>query len=133
MQGRRQGAWGLARAGRHADAQRILRRMVEAATHFEYRLPEVFAGFARGRTPMPVAYPTASVPQAWAAGTPVLLLRVLLGLEPDRAAGMLRVRPDELPSWLGSLSLDGIRAYGKRWTLRVEDRRASVSSDMLEL
>ena len=39
---------------------------------------------ARRDTPFPVAYPTASRPQAWAAGAPVLLLRVLLGLEPDR-------------------------------------------------
>ena len=31
-----------------------------------------------------IAYPTAARPQAWAAGTPVLLLQLLLGLQPDR-------------------------------------------------
>ncbi|HZC74649.1 MAG TPA: glycogen debranching N-terminal domain-containing protein, partial [Gaiellaceae bacterium] len=76
-------AWGLARSGRPQDAARILRAMVEAAAHFDYRLPEVFAGFARDETPFPVVYPTASSPQAWAAATPVLLLQVVLGLVPD--------------------------------------------------
>ncbi|HKB94665.1 MAG TPA: glycogen debranching N-terminal domain-containing protein, partial [Gaiellaceae bacterium] len=63
-------AWGLARSGRSHDAERILRATIEAAAHFEYRLPEVFAGFPRHRTRFPVVYPTASSPQAWAAGTP---------------------------------------------------------------
>ena len=59
--------------------------MLEAARFFDGGLPEVFAGLPRRDTPFPVAYPTASRPQAWAAGAPVLLLRVLLGLEPDPA------------------------------------------------
>ena len=61
-------AAGLARYGRWAEAHRIVRRMLEAAEHFDYQLPEVFAGFARTETPFPIAYPTAARPQAWAAG-----------------------------------------------------------------
>jgi glycogen debranching enzyme len=57
---------------------------LEAARHFDYRLPEVFVGDTRETTGVPVAYPTACSPQAWASGTPLLLLRVLLGLEPTR-------------------------------------------------
>ncbi len=57
--------------------------ILDAATYFRYRLPEVFAGYERDLTNFPVEYPTASSPQAWATGTPLLLLRVLLGLEPD--------------------------------------------------
>jgi hypothetical protein len=88
-------AWGLARSGRPHGAARILRAMVEAAAHFDYRLPEVFAGFARDHTRFPVVYPTASSPQAWAAATPVLLLQAVLGLAPDRAERVLR---SEAPS-----------------------------------
>ena len=77
-------AAGLARYGRWEEALRIVRRMLEAAAFFDYELPEVFAGLPRGATPFPIAYPTAARPQAWAAGTPVLLLQVLLGLAPDR-------------------------------------------------
>ena len=83
-------AWGLARYERWPEAQRIMRRTFEAAGHFGHQLPEVFAGFARSDTPFPIAYPTATRPQAWAAGTPVLLLRLLLGLEPNPERGTLR-------------------------------------------
>ena len=57
--------------------------MLAAAPHFEHRLPEVFAGFSRQLTSVPVAFPTASRPQAWAAGAALLLLTTLLELEPD--------------------------------------------------
>jgi glycogen debranching enzyme len=122
--------WGLARYGRWAEAQRIIRRMLEAAAHFGYQLPEVFAGFSRSETPFPIAYPTATRPQAWAAGTPVLLLRVLLGLEPRRHRHVLESSaPAEIPSWAGAIRLSGVRAYGKSWDVRLEDGRVSVGRE----
>jgi glycogen debranching enzyme len=119
-------AWGLGRAGRGGDVELIVRRTIEAAAHFDHRLPEVFAGFARRRTGVPVEYPTASRPQAWAAGTPVLLLRVLLGLEPNRELGVLEARACDLPEWCEGLVLTNVRALGRSWTVRVEDGAASV-------
>ena len=85
-------AHGLSLRGESDAALRILRSMLEAARFFDGGLPEVFAGLPRRDTPFPVAYPTASRPQAWAAGAPVLLLRVLLGLEPDPVERTLAVR-----------------------------------------
>ena len=120
-------AWGLARYGRWAEAQRIVRRMLEAAAHFGHQLPEVFAGFSRGETPFPIPYPTAARPQAWAAGAPVLLARVLLGLEPERARNVLTtVAPPEIPSWAGSARLAGVRAFDRSWDVRLEDGRVEV-------
>jgi glycogen debranching enzyme len=113
-------AWGLARSGRRHDAARILQATVEAASHFDYRLPEVFAGFARSDTRFPVAYPTASSPQAWAAGAPVLLLQLALGLVPDRKKRVLRSEAEAVPECLEGLALEGIQAFGQRWTVRVE-------------
>jgi glycogen debranching enzyme len=78
-------AAGLARYGHHDAAAQIAAAMFAAAPYFEYRLPEVFAGFPRAVTSIPVAYPTASRPQAWSAATPLLLLTTLLGLEPGWA------------------------------------------------
>jgi len=119
-------AWGLARHGHVEAARRIARALIEAAGHFEWSLPEVFAGFARTETPFPIAYPTAARPQAWAAGTPILLVRVLLGLEPDRPHQRLfTTLDDELPSWLDGLRLEGVRAFGRSWTVGVE--RGSVT------
>ena len=114
-------AWGLARSGRWPEAQRIIRRMLNATVYFDHSLPEVFAGFSRTDTPFPIAYPTATRPQAWAAGTPVLLLQLLLGLEPDyRRHTLVSKGPGELPSWAGSLKLSGVRAFGKSWDVRLD-------------
>jgi glycogen debranching enzyme len=120
-------AWGLARHERWAETQRIVRRLFSVARHFRYQLPEVFAGLGRSETPFPIDYPTAARPQAWAAAAPVLLLRVLLGLEPDREHQTLNsMAPSELPSWVGSLRLSGVRAFERHWDVRVEDGRVTV-------
>ena len=120
------GAWGLARHGHVEASRRVARALIEAAGHFGWSLPEVFAGFPRTETPFPIAYPTAARPQAWAAGTPILLVRVLLGLEPDRAhQRLVTTLEDELPSWLDGLRLEGVRAFGRTWTVSVE--RGSVT------
>jgi glycogen debranching enzyme len=119
-------AWGLVRNGRAQDAARILDAMVDAAAEFAYRLPEVFAGFARDETAFPVEYPTASSPQAWAAATPVLLLQIVLGLVPDRAARVLRSEAQSVPEALEGLTLTGVHAFGTRWVVHVEDGAVSV-------
>jgi glycogen debranching enzyme len=77
---------GLARYGHHQAAGQIASATLAAAPYFEHRLPEVFAGFPRASTSVPVAFPTASRPQAWAAGTPLLLLTTLLDLQPGATA-----------------------------------------------
>lgn len=76
-------AAGLARYGHHHEARTIATAILNAAPAFEHRLPEVFAGFPSALTSVPVAFPTASRPQAWAAGAPLLLLSTILGLQPE--------------------------------------------------
>jgi glycogen debranching enzyme len=120
-------AWGLARYARWAEAHRICRRMLNAGGHFDHQLPEVFAGLPRAETPFPIAYPTAARPQAWAAGAPVLLLQLLLGIQPDRRQNHLRsLLPLELPTWVGTLRLSGIRAFDKVWDVEIEDAMVQV-------
>jgi len=102
-------AAGLARYGYREEAGRIAMAILEAATYFDYRLPEVFAGYRRDLTRFPVEYPTASSPQAWATGAPLLFLRAILGLEP--AGDFLTVDP-LLPDNLGRLAL---RDVPGRW------------------
>ena len=120
-------ALGLVRYRRWPEAQRIARRMLEAASHFGYQLPEVFAGLPRAETPFPIPYPTAARPQAWAAGTPVLLLQLLLGLEPDpRLQELVTTAPPELPTWAGSLRLSGVRAFDRLWDVVLEDGTVRV-------
>jgi glycogen debranching enzyme len=113
-------AHGLQRYGFREEASKVALATLEAATFFRYRLPEVFAGYRRGRTSFPVEYPTASSPQAWATGTPLLLLRVLLGLEPD--GDELRSDP-QLPDQIRRLELAAVPG---RWG------RTDVTTQALE-
>jgi len=120
-------AWGLARYARWPEAQRVARRMLEASAYFGHQLPEVFAGLRRSDTPFPIPYPTAARPQAWAAGTPVLLLKLLLGLEPDpRLHTLTTVAPPELPAWTGTVRLTGVRAFDAQWDVKLEEGMVRV-------
>ncbi|MFG1950338.1 glycogen debranching N-terminal domain-containing protein [Micromonospora sp. NPDC048830] len=98
-------AWGLWRYGYRAEAGRIAAGMIDAAEFFHGRLPEAFAGYDRELTRYPVEYPTACSPQAWSTGTPLLLLRVILGLEPD--GDRLLVEP-AVPTSIGRIELHSI-------------------------
>jgi len=103
-------AEGMRRYGHREQASHLALMLIQAAEAFEYRLPEVFAGFARDETGEPVEYPTASRPQAWAAGAPLLALRTALGL--DVVDGTLRIDPHLSQGW-GRVRLDNI-AVGAR-------------------
>lgn len=120
-------AWGLVKYERWPEALRIIHRMLGAANHFDYQLPEVFSGLPRAETPFPIAYPTSARPQAWAAGAPVLMLQTLLGLQPDLSRHVLTsVAPEALPSWLGDIRLSGVHAYGRLWDIHLKDGHTTV-------
>ncbi len=104
-------AEGMRRYGFREQASALALVLLEAADAFAYRLPEVFAGFTRAETGMPVEYPTACRPQAWAAGAPLLALRTLLGL--DMVDGQLHCVP-HLPKAIRELALLGIPVRGRR-------------------
>jgi glycogen debranching enzyme len=98
-------AAGLRRYGYDQEAATIGFAILEAAPYFFGRLPETFAGYSRDLTQYPVEYPTACSPQAWATAAPLLLLRVLLGLEPRD--GDAAVDP-VLPEQISELALRGL-------------------------
>jgi glycogen debranching enzyme len=95
-------AWGLRRYGFKDEAAQIAAGILDAAEFFDGRLPEAFGGYPREQTKYPVQYPTACSPQAWSTGTPLLLLRTMLGLEPH---GEHLVVDPALPQTIGHLEL----------------------------
>ncbi|MGA3489476.1 glycogen debranching N-terminal domain-containing protein [Micromonosporaceae bacterium DT55] len=95
-------AWGLRRYGFLAEAATLAEAILQAAEYFEGRLPEAFGGYGRSLTSVPVRYPTACSPQAWSTGAPLLMLRVLLGLEPQ--GDQLVVNP-AIPERMGRMEL----------------------------
>ena len=105
-------AHGLARYGFRQEANRIILAMLEAARNSEFRLPEAFSGYDRSFARLPVLYPTACSPQAWASGAPQMFLRTMLGL--DARDGQLILDP-QIPEEIGRIRLTGTNAFGKRW------------------
>jgi glycogen debranching enzyme len=104
-------AWGLRRYGFKDEAATIAAGILDAAEFFDGRLPEAFGGYEREQTKYPVQYPTACSPQAWSTGTPLLLLRTMLGLEP---LGEHLVVDPALPAGIGHLELLDIPGRWRR-------------------
>jgi len=98
-------AAGLARYGRHDEAARIARALLDAGPHVGYRLPEALVGSPRSLVEFPVPYPSACSPQAWAAGTALMLVTAVLGL--DLGADSLRTDP-HLPDGVHRLALHDV-------------------------
>ena len=61
-------AEGFRRYGFREQASHLALALIDASAYFDYRLPEVFAGFPRGETGFPVEYPTASRPPGLGGG-----------------------------------------------------------------
>jgi glycogen debranching enzyme len=118
-------AAGLVRYGMVEPAHRVMTGIVAAAAYFGNRLPELFAGFTADEVPFPVRYPTSCSPQAWAAATPLLFLRTMLGFDPDVRAQCLRVSP-AVPEWVGRLAVERIPLMGGRLSIEVLDGTCTV-------
>ena len=101
---------GFRRYGCVEEAMRVMGAIVDAATHFSHeRLPEVFAGFSRDEFAVPVHYPVACHPQAWAAGAVPFMLESVLGLRPDAFNRRLHVSSPVLPAGVQTLSMERLR------------------------
>jgi glycogen debranching enzyme len=111
-------ALGMRRYGFDAEAAALARDISGAASHFLLnQLPELYAGLQRDPTGFPVQYLGANVPQAWAAGTPFMLLQAMLGLQQDAPRGKLYVDP-ALPDWLPDVALTDLRLGRQRFDIR---------------
>jgi glycogen debranching enzyme len=118
---------GIARYDRETAA-RMGRNLFDAATMSGAALPELFAGTERGEGDRPERLEIACSPQAWAAGAPLLVLRSLLGLEPDANGSQLTTVVNDAPAWLAGLKWRGVQALGTRWDVEVgKDLRIHVA------
>lgn len=103
-------AGGFARYGFRAEAAQIFEGLFAAATYLDLRrLPELFCGFPRQRSRGPTFYPVACSPQAWAAVTPLYLIKCCLGMTFDPVAMAVSFHQPAMPAFLDSVELRGIR------------------------
>ena len=125
-------AAGMKRYGFHDQANTLIGRILEAAQQFPgYRLPELFCGFDREDTNVPVPYPVACSPQAWAAGSPLLFTTTMLGLRAHADRRELDVLRPELPSWLRSIRLTNLRVGDGVVDLLFHSWRGTTSAEVL--
>jgi glycogen debranching enzyme len=117
---------GLARYGLYDQARRVASGLLDAATTQGGSLPELFCGLDRSDVELPVGYPTSCQPQAWAAAAPLLMLRSLLGFDPDSRNGVIRVRPRAVPGRWRPLAWRGVRVAGHRLDVMAEGDRIDV-------
>jgi len=102
-------AAGCARYGFTAEALQIAQAMFDASQFMDlHRLPELFCGFARQPSVGPTLYPVACLPQAWASGAVLLLLRACLGLEIDAVDRLVRFHRPVLPDFLEGCIITGL-------------------------
>jgi glycogen debranching enzyme len=121
---------GLSRYGFDTEAQMIARGLLDAAAVGGGRLPELFGGFDRSDIAAPVPYPGACSLQAWASAAPLLLVRAMLGLDPNVPAGLIALRP-RLAREVGRVALHGVLIGGQVVDIDAGGDTAEVSGSEL--
>jgi glycogen debranching enzyme len=113
---------GLARTGHHAAAAALADGLLEAASAFGWRLPELFSGQSRDEVPWPSPYPPSCRPQAWAAAAAGALVQAALGLDVDVPAGMVRMSPalSRTPFPAVPLRVDGLVAGAETFSASID-------------
>jgi glycogen debranching enzyme len=127
-------AAGFRRYGIDEDAGILFESIAHAAITFDnYRLPELFAGFPRKRFGVPVHYPVACHPQAWAAGSVPFLLQTLLGIHAEAFEHRLRVVRPMLPEIAHHVIVRGVRVGDASTDLRFQRTSHGVAVDVLSV
>ncbi len=125
-------AAGFARYGLDTEARKVAGTLLEATVHFrEARLPELFCGFSRDSSPLPVPYPVACSPQAWAAGSLFHLVSSTLGMQPHAREHRLDLVRPSLPDWLPGLRLRSLRVGEALVDVAFAGTNGSVSVEVL--
>jgi glycogen debranching enzyme len=117
-------AAGMYHYGQVEMANRLSMSLLATASRLDNCLPELFGGLSISRYETPVPYPTSCSPQAWASGAPLLLLRAMLGIQPNVPSGCVQLRP-MLPEGL-EIELDGMPLGRGRLSLRARGRAVEV-------
>jgi glycogen debranching enzyme len=114
---------GLGRAGFGEEAASLIDGLLAAAAGFDYRMPELHAGYSSSSTSAPIPYPAACRPQAWSAAAAVAVLATALGLQPRN--GSIAVTP--IPR-MGGIIVEGIR-HGAQSFIVTTDAAGHVDLD----
>jgi glycogen debranching enzyme len=125
-------AAGFARYGLKREAAQILTSMFRASEFFDlHRLPELFCGFPQTSGDGPTVYPVACTPQAWAAGSPYLLLQSCLGMKIDATQSSVHFNRPMLPAYLDEVVMKRLRVGRRQIDIRLQRYSETVGVDVL--
>jgi glycogen debranching enzyme len=111
-------AHGMKIYGYDAEANRVMEMLTLAGAYLrDFRFPELFCGFSRDEAPVPVEYPVACRPQAWASAAPLLMIRTYAGMHAQAPTGALSIVRPRLPDPIVNVEVIGIRVGRSRLDL----------------
>jgi len=124
-------AFGFAHYGLKEEVLKIFGGQFDALRYVEMRLPELFCGFARRISSGPTLYPVACAPQAWASGTPLMLLQACLGLMVDGSHNEIRFERPLLPPFIDDIRIRNLRLGESTIDLLLQRHGRDVVVDIL--
>ena len=117
-------ARGLKRYGFRDEAARVAAAILDSAMLFDdSRIPELFCGFPRTPRHVPVPYPVACRPQAWAAASVFNLVVAMLGLQVDGIAQKAWFVKPALPPSIEWVEITNLAVGAKHAQVRLERTR----------
>jgi len=123
---------GLKRYGFEHELNELTTALYECCRSFDYyRLPELLCGVPRTTHSAPVRYPCACRPQAWAAGSLLLLLQAILGVIPNAPRKELKIVRPKLPYWLEQVEVRNLRVGDSIIDLLFERHRGQTKVSVL--
>ncbi len=125
---------GFKRYGEEGRLQTLISGFYDAVRHFpDLRVPELFCGYDRAQYHIPIRYPVACSPQAWAAGAALLFVRAMLGLVPQAPRNELWIVRPELPAWLRSVTIERLQVGNSFVDLRYQRQGDHTFTEVLRI
>ncbi|OPY30034.1 MAG: Amylo-alpha-1,6-glucosidase [Methanocella sp. PtaU1.Bin125] len=126
-------AMGLGKYGHKKELLHLFTSMYEAAGFYPiYRLPELFGGFQREDYGIPIKYPVANSPQAWASGSVPYMLTASLGFRPDALGRKLTLMKPALPDWLLRVKINSVHVGNAAAKLEFQRMGESTLVNVME-
>jgi glycogen debranching enzyme len=125
-------AHGMKLSGFDDAANKVIDQLALSGAFFPAgRFPELFCGFSRDDVPVPVEYPVACRPQAWATGATLLMMRSYGGISAEAPEKTLYIVRPTLPFWLTRNDVIGMRVGDARVDLAFNSHEGATGCQVL--
>lgn len=109
----------------------ILSRLLDLSSYVQlHRLPELICGFSRRAGKGPTNYPVACSPQAWAAGSALLILQACLGVTINARDGKICLYHPALPDSIRHVQIRNLKVGGASLDLDFDRHAHTVGVDI---